>query len=69
MLIQGLFYLFAAVLVLAALGVIVARNPVYAALGLLLSPEPDIEPPRRCPSPVDRPATLMRGCCYLREQR
>ncbi|MBV8496567.1 MAG: NADH-quinone oxidoreductase subunit J [Gammaproteobacteria bacterium] len=36
MLIQGLFYLFAAVLVLAALGVIVARNPVYSALGLVL---------------------------------
>lgn len=36
MLIQALFYLFATVLVLAALGVISARNPVYSALGLVL---------------------------------
>jgi NADH-quinone oxidoreductase subunit J len=36
MLIQGLFYLFAAILVLAALGVIGARNPVYSALALVL---------------------------------
>jgi len=35
-LIQALFYLFAAILVLAALGVIVARNPVYSALALVL---------------------------------
>jgi NADH-quinone oxidoreductase subunit J len=31
-----LFYLFATVLVLAALGVIISRNPVYAALSLVL---------------------------------
>ncbi|HEV3182811.1 MAG TPA: NADH-quinone oxidoreductase subunit J [Steroidobacteraceae bacterium] len=36
MLIQVLFHLFAAILVLAALGVIVARNPVYSALGLVM---------------------------------
>jgi NADH-quinone oxidoreductase subunit J len=36
MLIQGLFYLFAAILVLGALLVIVARNPVYSALALVL---------------------------------
>jgi NADH-quinone oxidoreductase subunit J len=36
MLIQVLFYGFATILVLAALGVIVARNPVYAALGLVM---------------------------------
>ena len=36
MLIQALFYLFAAILVLAALGVISARNPVYSALALVL---------------------------------
>ena len=36
MLIQGLFYLFSAVLVLAALGVITARNPVYSALALVM---------------------------------
>ena len=36
MLIQALFYLFAAVLVLAALGVISSRNPVYSALSLVL---------------------------------
>jgi NADH-quinone oxidoreductase subunit J len=35
-LIQGLFYLFAAVLVLAALGVISSRNPVYSALALVV---------------------------------
>jgi NADH-quinone oxidoreductase subunit J len=36
MLIQGLFYLFAAILTLAALGVIGSRNPVYSALALVL---------------------------------
>ena len=36
MLIEGLFYLFAAILVLGALGVITARNPVYSALALVL---------------------------------
>jgi NADH-quinone oxidoreductase subunit J len=36
MLIQVLFYLFGAILVLAALGVISARNPVYSALGLVM---------------------------------
>jgi NADH-quinone oxidoreductase subunit J len=36
MLIQGLFYLFALILVLAALSVISARNPVYSALGLVM---------------------------------
>ena len=36
MLIQGLFYLFAAILVLAALVVISARNPVYSALALVM---------------------------------
>jgi NADH-quinone oxidoreductase subunit J len=36
MLIQALFYLFAAILVLGALGVIVSRNPVYSALALVL---------------------------------
>jgi len=36
MLIQGLFYLFATILVLAALGVITSRNPVYSALALVL---------------------------------
>jgi len=35
-LIQGLFYLFATILVLAALGVISSRNPVYSALALVL---------------------------------
>jgi NADH-quinone oxidoreductase subunit J len=35
-LIQGLFYLFSAVLVVAALGVITARNPVYSALSLVM---------------------------------
>jgi len=37
MLIQVLFYLFGAILVLAALGVITSRNPVYSALLLVLS--------------------------------
>jgi NADH-quinone oxidoreductase subunit J len=36
MLIQVLFHLFAAILILAALGVIVARNPVYSALALVM---------------------------------
>jgi NADH-quinone oxidoreductase subunit J len=36
MLVQCLFYFFAAILVLAALGVIVSRNPVYSALALVL---------------------------------
>jgi NADH-quinone oxidoreductase subunit J len=36
MLIQLLFHLFAAILVLAALGVIVSRNPVYSALALVM---------------------------------
>ena len=36
MLIQGLLYLFATILVLSALGVIVARNPVHSALGLIM---------------------------------
>ncbi|HYB33816.1 MAG TPA: NADH-quinone oxidoreductase subunit J [Steroidobacteraceae bacterium] len=36
MLIQALFYLFSTFLVLAALGVIGARNPVYSALGLVM---------------------------------
>ena len=36
MLIEALFYLFAAILVAGALGVIVARNPVYSALALVL---------------------------------
>jgi NADH-quinone oxidoreductase subunit J len=35
-LIQVLFYLFGAILVLAALGVISARNPVYSALALVM---------------------------------
>ncbi len=37
MLIQILFHLFAAILVLSALGVITARNPVYSALALVMS--------------------------------
>jgi NADH-quinone oxidoreductase subunit J len=37
MLIQVLFYLFGTILVLAALGVITSRNPVYSALFLVLS--------------------------------
>jgi len=36
MLIPVLFYLFSGVLVLAALGVITARNPVYSALALVM---------------------------------
>jgi len=36
MLIQGLFYIFSTVLVLAALGVIISRNPVYSALALVM---------------------------------
>jgi len=36
MLVQILFYIFAAILVAAALGVIVARNPVHSALGLVV---------------------------------
>src|ERR1700746_3363284 len=36
MLIQGLFYLFATILVLAALGVIASPSPVYSALALVL---------------------------------
>jgi NADH-quinone oxidoreductase subunit J len=36
MLIQALFYVFATILVLAALGVISARNPVYSALALVV---------------------------------
>ena len=36
MLIQVLFHVFATVLVLAALGVILARNPVYSALALVM---------------------------------
>src|ERR1700740_2593448 len=36
MLIQGLFYLFGTILVLAALAVITARNPVYSALALVM---------------------------------
>ncbi|MGB6603386.1 MAG: NADH-quinone oxidoreductase subunit J [Steroidobacteraceae bacterium] len=36
MLIQVLFHLFAAILILAALGVIAARNPVYSALALVM---------------------------------
>ena len=37
MLIQVLFYLFGTILVLAAIGVITSRNPVYSALLLVLS--------------------------------
>ena len=36
MLIQALFWVFAGILVLAALGVITARNPVHSALALVL---------------------------------
>ena len=36
MLVQVLFYIFGTILVLAALGVIVTRNPVYSALSLVL---------------------------------
>ncbi len=34
---QILFYWFTAVLLLAAIGVVVARNPVYSALSLILA--------------------------------
>ena len=36
MLVQALFYLFGTILVLSALGVISARNPVYSALALVM---------------------------------
>jgi NADH-quinone oxidoreductase subunit J len=36
MLIQALFYVFGTILVLAAFGVIIARNPVYSALALIM---------------------------------
>src|SRR5579863_4135212 len=36
MLVEALFYVFGTVLVAAALGVIVARNPVYSALALVM---------------------------------
>src|SRR5579884_2388348 len=36
MLVESLFYLFGTILVLAAIGVIVSRNPVYSALLLVL---------------------------------
>ncbi len=36
MLVEVLFYIFGTILVLAALGVILARNPVYSALSLVL---------------------------------
>ncbi len=36
MLVQILFYVFATILVASALGVIVARNPVHSALGLVM---------------------------------
>jgi len=36
MLVEILFYLFATILVVSALGVIVARNPVHSALGLVM---------------------------------
>ncbi|HKT73759.1 MAG TPA: NADH-quinone oxidoreductase subunit J [Steroidobacteraceae bacterium] len=36
MLVQALFYVFATILIAAALGVIVSRNPVYSALSLVL---------------------------------
>jgi NADH-quinone oxidoreductase subunit J len=36
MLIQSLFYLFSAILVISALGVIASRNPVYSALALVM---------------------------------
>ncbi len=36
MLVEILFYLFATILVASALGVIVARNPVHSALGLVM---------------------------------
>ena len=37
MLVEVLFYVFATILVAAALGVILSRNPVYSALSLVLS--------------------------------
>ncbi|MBU6378584.1 MAG: NADH-quinone oxidoreductase subunit J [Gammaproteobacteria bacterium] len=37
MFVQVLFYVFSSILVAAALGVIVARNPVYSALSLVLA--------------------------------
>src|SRR6201996_1602175 len=36
MLVQVLFYIFGTILVLAALGVVVSRNPVFSALSLVL---------------------------------
>jgi len=36
MLIEALFYVFGALLIAAALGVITARNPVYSALALVM---------------------------------
>jgi NADH-quinone oxidoreductase subunit J len=36
MLVQGLFWFFAAILVIAALGVIISRNPVHSALSLVV---------------------------------
>jgi NADH-quinone oxidoreductase subunit J len=36
MLVTGLFWLFASILVIAALGVIISRNPVHAALSLVV---------------------------------
>src|SRR5258705_12895875 len=36
MLIEALFYVFGAILIAAALGVISARNPVYSALALVM---------------------------------
>src|SRR6187399_366962 len=36
MLVQGLFWFFAAILVIAALGVITSRNPVHSALSLVV---------------------------------
>ncbi|MEJ0039376.1 MAG: NADH-quinone oxidoreductase subunit J [Gammaproteobacteria bacterium] len=36
LLVTGLFWLFAAILVIAALGVIISRNPVHAALSLVV---------------------------------
>jgi NADH-quinone oxidoreductase subunit J len=36
MLVETLFYIFGTILVLAAMGVIVSRNPVYSALSLVL---------------------------------
>src|SRR5262245_1748605 len=36
LLVQGLFYFFAAILVIAALAVITSRNPVHSALSLVV---------------------------------